>query len=131
MTSTMVLLLIAAAIVIVGLWAIRRVYDKSQDRLVGVAPELENVGPNERGAVWLQAISRTLLQWQVIAGFMVVFAAIAGLFLLVGDSIPDRWHSAGVFAVLLLVALVTRPLIVRRARAVLVTDLNNRSNDGE
>ena len=130
MTLPMLLLLIAA-IIVVGLWVVRRVYDNSGDRLIVLAPELENVGPNERGAVWLQAISRTLLQSQVIAGFMVVLAVVAGLFLLVGDSIPDRWHSAGVFAVLLLVALLTRPLIVRRARPVLLTDLNNRSNDGE
>jgi len=130
MTLTMLLLLIVVVIV-VGLWAVRRVYDRSGDRLVALAPELEKVEPDERGAVWLQAISRTLLQWQVIAGFVVILGLVAGLILLAGDSIPDRWHSVIVFGALLLAWWVAQPLIVRRARAVVATDLNNRSDDGE
>lgn len=118
----MIILVIAIiALLLLGTWLIPRVFDSASDRMVRRVPELEKFSPEERGKVWLEAVCATLLQWQVIVGFILSLGIVAGLTILIGDLIPKQWDKFVIYSLLLLVVLGGRPFVFRRARVVLAS----------
>ena len=90
--NTLTILVIAViAILLLGAWLIPRVFDSASDRIVRRVPELEKFSPEKRGKIWLEAVCATLLQWQVIVGFILSLGIVAGLTIWIGDLIPKQW----------------------------------------
>ena len=129
--NTMTILVIAViAILLLGTWLIPRVFDSASDRIVRRVPELEKYSPEERGKIWLEAVCATLLQWQVIVGFILSLGIVAGLTIWIGDLIPKQWENFVLYSLLLLIVLGARPFVFRRARAVLASRKNDIDENG-
>ena len=116
--NSIYLLIVIVVLLIAGSWLIPRVYSRSSTRIVERIPELANFPPEERGKIWLESICESLLQWQSILGFVLLLTVGGGLIIALEDLAPGRWVRA---TVLIALMLAVRPIVIRRARAVLLS----------
>ena len=72
----------------------------------------------ERGKIWLESVCESLMQWQFVLGSVLLLAIGGGVIIAFDDLAPDHWVEASVLIVLF---LAVRPIVIRRARAVLLS----------
>ncbi|MDH3378232.1 MAG: hypothetical protein OEQ39_14930 [Gammaproteobacteria bacterium] len=123
MNSIFFLLLVVVILLISGPWLIQRIYTRARHAIK--IPELNNFPAEERGRIWLESICETLMQWQFVLGFVLLLAVGGSLIIALGDRAPEQWVT---WSVLFALVLAMRPVIVRRARAVLSSKLNVSKN---
>jgi hypothetical protein len=116
--NSIYLLIVIVVLLIAGSWLIPRVYSRSSTRIVKRIPELAKFPPEERGKIWLESICESLMQWQSILGFVLLLTVGGGLIIALEDLAPDRWVKG---SVLIAIMLAVRPIVIRRARAVLLS----------
>lgn len=129
MNTIYILILLVIAVIVLVIWLVPRLFDQSSERLTKNIPELESFPQEERGRIWLDAIFKTLFQWQVISVFLLVMGISGGLIIRLNDLIPNRWEKPIVFLILFLLFIIARPFIIRRAREVLVSRQNSDNNE--
>ena len=127
MNSVYFVLLVVVILLIAGPWLIQRVYTRASPCHAGKIPELNNFPAEERWRIWLESICETLMQWQFVFGFVLLLTVGGSLIIVLGDRAPEQWVS---WSVLFALVLAMRPVIVRRARAVLSSKLNVSKNTG-